>query len=44
MIKNNNGGIQRELEIDKEMDSCSSDELVNHYMEPEIWGEGGVNY
>ena len=31
MIKDNNGGIQRELEIDKGMDSCSSGELVNCY-------------
>ena len=31
MIKNDNSEIRRELEIDKRMDSCINDELVNHY-------------
>lgn len=34
MIKNDNREIQRELEIDKSMDSCINDELVNRYTCP----------
>ena len=40
MIKNDNEGIQRELEIEKGVGSCSSDELVNCYTHPlvnELW-------